>query len=256
MSFGTTARNYEIFKDNRELCVVLKGRVVLEDLGELKQSVLPRITSELEQVYIDLQPVDFVDSAGLGLLIGIKMTSKMNGAAIALMDPGKNVSDVLSISKMDGIFEVLKGADAAAVRDRLVKPENVQAIPNPAAHPAVEPFAGEGDSAMPHINADGTLQTDDSGEQVREAVEEHCRRAVESMRQGDYEKSIECYQGALQLDPDYLPALNNLAIVYEKQPAWHPLAIDTWNRVLAISRQRNDEKHVDRAERHLADLNQ
>ena len=74
------------------------------------------------------------------------------------------------------------------------------------------------------------------------------------MRQGNYESSIECYKSALELDPDYLPALNNLAIVYEKQPSWHTLAIENWRRVLEISRQRNDEKHIDRAERHLADL--
>jgi tetratricopeptide (TPR) repeat protein len=85
-------------------------------------------------------------------------------------------------------------------------------------------------------------------------VEEQCRKAVEFMRQGNYESSIECYKEALNLDPDYLPALNNLAIVYEKQPSWHNLAIENWNRVLELSRQRNDEKHMDRAERHLADL--
>ena len=53
-----------------------------------------------------------------------------------------------------------------------------------------------------------------------EQVDEHCRKAVELMRQGDYEKAVEKYLEALKIDPDYLPAYNNLAIVYEKRPAW------------------------------------
>lgn len=256
MSLGTTARNHAIYRSGNELCIVLKGRVVLEDLGDLKQSILPRISREIEMVYIDLESVDYVDSAGLGLLIGIKMTAKMNSASIALMDPNKNVSDVLTISKMDGIFEILAGRDAQPVRERIVKPENAQLDPSaPAAGAGTSPFPSE-DGSLPQIKADGTLEENDPSAQIREAVEDQCRRAVESMRQGNYEQSIECYKAALELDPDYLPALNNLAIVYEKQPVWHPQAIETWNRVLALSRQRNDNKHIDRAERHLADLNE
>jgi anti-sigma B factor antagonist len=250
MTVGTASQSHEIYQDGNELYVLLKGRVVLEELDALKHSVLPRITRDLEHVYVDLRNVDYVDSAGLGLLIGFKMTSKMNGARITLMDPNKTVADVLNISKIDGIFEFLNGRDAQVLRDRLAHPDFFKAGDNPTG----AGYAAEGH--MPTVNADGTLLTEDNGGQKREAVEEYCRRAVEHMRQGDYENSIECYKGALDLDPDYLPALNNLAIVYEKQPGWHSLATEKWNRVLEISRQRNDEKHMDRAERHLADLKQ
>lgn len=249
MSAGTAARNHEIYQEGTELLLVLKGRVVLEELDVLKQSVLPKITRGVEQVYVDLRSVEYVDSAGLGLLIGFKMTSKMNGARIALMEPNKTVSDVLSISKIDGIFDFQTGKEAQAVRQRLAQPENL--LGGSEAQSSASLASG---GSMPTINADGSLQTDDANSQNREAVEDFCRRAVEHMRQGDYENSIQCYKGALEIEPDYLPALNNLAIVYEKQPPWHSMAIESWKRVLEISRQRNDEKHMDRAERHLADL--
>lgn len=245
MTAGAAAGGHEIYQADKELLVSLKGRVVLEDLAQLKTSILPRIVRGIESVYVDLKRVDYVDSAGLGLLIGFKMQAKSQGAGISLLDPNRTVSDVLAISRIDGIFEILSGRDAAEIRDRIAVDSNLRGK------------SAEGGSAagnLPQVNVDGTFQAEEDGNQVREAVEEHCRTAVEAMRQGNYEQSIESYKSALELDPDYLPALNNLAIVYEKQPVWHDMARDIWRRVLDVSRARNDAKHMDRADRHLADL--
>lgn len=248
MTTRATSGGYEIYQDGTDLLVSMKGRIVLEDLTMLKQNILPRITRGIENVYIDLKQIDYVDSAGLGLLIGFKMQSKSHGANISLMDPNKNVAEVLSISRIDGIFEIISGRDALEVRDRLASPANLQ----PGNENGTDAAIGTG-GHLPTVSAEGKLESDEN-EQNREAVEEQCRNAVEAMRQGDYERSIQCYKTALELDPDYLPALNNLAIVYEKQPTWHPQAIETWNHVLEVSRARNDVKHMDRAQRHLADL--
>ena len=249
MTTGTAGKSHDIFLAGNELLVVLKGRIVLEELNALKNTVLPKITRGISQVYVDLKPVEYVDSAGLGLLIGFKMTAKTNGARIALMEPNKSVSDVLSISRIDGIFDFLAGADAQAVRDRLAVELNAQGSEGS--------FSSDfsGGRSIPTVNSDGSLNVGEEGDsQKREQVDELCRRAVEFMRQGDYENSIDCYKNALELEPDHLPALNNLAIVYEKQPSRHALAVEKWQHVLDLSRQRGDEKHRDRAERHLADL--
>jgi Tfp pilus assembly protein PilF len=90
----------------------------------------------------------------------------------------------------------------------------------------------------------------------KEMIEEHCRKAVEYMRVGNYDMSVIEYEKALRIDPEYLPALNNLAIVYEKQPSWLSKAIDQWEALLRLSQQRGDQKHLDRAQRHLANLRQ
>lgn len=242
----------EIYQAGTELLIVVRGRIVLEDLSRLKQTILPRIVRGIENVYVDLFRVEYVDSAGLGLLIGLKMQSKSQGAAITLLDPNKIVSDVLTISRVDGIFEVLRGQESSAVRERLALDTNLLRTEDSAVAAGGDLAAG---AHLPYVSADGNLNVesdDDSGH--REAVEEHCRNAVEALRQGNYEESINCYRSALELDPNYLPALNNLAIVYEKQPNWHSQAVETWQRVLDVSRQRNDAKHIDRAQRHLTDL--
>jgi tetratricopeptide (TPR) repeat protein len=89
---------------------------------------------------------------------------------------------------------------------------------------------------------------------IREQVEEHCSRAFEFMREGNYDKSINEYQLALQLESDYLPAMNNLAIVYEKKPSWHKQAIEQWEKVLELSKKVEATKHIERAQKHLSNL--
>lgn len=259
----STSAEHQIFRSAADLFVQLKGRIVLEDCERLRGALVPAIGAGVERVYVDLAQVDYVDSAGLGLLVGLKMTAKKNGSRIILLQPSRQVGDILYISKLDGIFEVLTGAEAQSVRTSLAVPEN-SSSPNTAAGNArsgspqapqkpgapAEWLQSRLDTAYP----DKQTGPEGSGGAATDQVEEHCRRAVDYMRQGNYEMSVEEYRSALALAPDYLPALNNLAIVYEKQPSWNALAIEQWEKVLELSRSNGDQKHQDRAQRHLTNL--
>lgn len=273
---SSMALDLDIFQAQSDLYFMFRGRIVLDECERLRSTCLPLISKGVEQVIIDLSKVDFIDSAGLGLLVGFKMTSSKNKARIMLLQPAKPVADILYISKLDGIFEIVTGAQAEALRTRIAQPQHkvgsgAAAVPGPAAGPAlVERVAAQGVSAdwmnskldtafsdsLPG-GAAGAVSAGGGGAasaSKKEEVETHCRRAVEYMRQGNYEMSVQEYTAALEIDPEYLPALNNLAIVYEKQPSWAPKAIQTWEQVLRISQQRGDQKHMDRAQRHLASL--
>lgn len=261
----SASSEHQIFRSGSDLLVQLRGRVVLEDCERLRAAILPSIGPGVERVYVDLGQVDYVDSAGLGLLVGLKVATKKNNSRIHLLQPSRQVSDILYISKLDGIFEVLTGAEAQAIRSRLALPDNSSTGRAGADAAPTGGGMNSGGSSQPSTSADWLQSRLDtafpempragsrSGD-TQEAVEEHCRRAVDYMRQGNYEMSVEEYRNALSLQPDYLPALNNLAIVYEKQPSWNTLAIEQWEKVLELSRSRGDQKHLDRAQRHLTNL--
>ena len=275
---GGSVMELEIYQTGSDVYFQLRGRVVLEECDRLKSTCIPLINKGLEQVVVDLSKVDYIDSAGLGVLVGLKMTASKNKARIVLLHPSRSVSDILYISKLDGIFDIMTGSEAELLRVQIAQPENLLpggAVPAPdgsassgggtegdtepraLAKGATDDVSARSGVASLDIHPSspmGSASGGDSEPDLREKLEEHCRRAVEFMRQGSYESSVEEYQKALALDPQYLPALNNLAIVYEKQPSWVPKAIEQWETVLRLSRARNDQKHVDRAERHLASL--
>lgn len=265
---GSSALEANTYRQRNDLYFLFSGRIVLEECERLRGEYLPLINMGVEQVIIDLSKVDFIDSAGLGVLVGMKMTASKNKARIVLLQPSKTVADILYISKLDGIFDIVTGADAELLKSQnaqpqfLVKGGDKQTIPTPSQtgewktskfertfpEVSMEMVAAQGESVPDDEQRGDTLRSQ------RELVEEMCRHAVEYMRQGNYDLSVEEYRRALEMDPEYLPALNNLAIVYEKQPSWMTKAIEQWEKVLQLSQQRADQKHIDRAQRHLANL--
>ncbi len=242
-----------LFQNKERMLVQLTGRVVLDECDRLKGAIVPRISPPVSQVILDLARVEFIDSAGLGALVGMKVSSNKNRARLSLAAPSKSVSEILLVSKLDSIFEVLKGAEAETAIGELAKNEYLISTD------------GEGDGQAEEVSTPQFQAPPDKSAEAKKAVdpdhtpagtpkeqiEHYCKKAVEFMRNRDYELAAECYKRALLLDGDYLPAHNNLAIVYEKKTQWHPMAIKQWEKVLELSQARGDQKHIERAQKHL-----
>ncbi len=267
-----------IYRANNNLYVDIMGRIVLDVCEQFKNSALPLIDKGINQVYIDLSGVDFIDSAGLGVLVGLKMTSNKNKARLVLVSPSDGVNDILYVSKLDSIFDIITGSEAEILKRTFARKEYLikeiseeehlprKMAPSPAggdeesATPKVAPIPASSEQpAKVAVEAEPIVEpapvsVPPAGKSTAEQVDEYCRKAVELMRQGDYEKAIEKYLDALKLDPDYVPAYNNLAIVYEKKPSWRTKAIETWEKVLQLSQAMGDQKHIDRAQKHLSKL--
>ncbi len=241
----------KIYEANKNMLVVLSGRIVLDECDRLKSTILPAIQPGISQVNLDLSGVDFIDSAGLGALVGIKVSARnKNQARLALLNPSRQVSDILMVSKLDSIFDIITGADADSVVSSLAKPENEKSAANMASS---SPSTGAG-PAMPSSRPAASAGSSGDAGTPKEKIDKLCREAVEHMRRSDYEAASKCYISALEINPDYLPAHNNLAIVYEKVPTWHPKAIEQWKKVLEISERNSDQKHIDRAQKHITNL--
>ena len=266
-----------IYRANNNLYIDIAGRVFLDVCEDLKNAAIPLIDKGINQVYVDLSGVDFIDSAGLGVLVGMKMTSNKNKARLVLVSPSSGVSDILQVSKLHSIFDIITGSEAEmlekslAIEEYLIESlEKESESPRKAAarsanitedasneRPKMPTGSGKprvAPTPQPQAQKEQPSLGEGAGKSAKEQVDENCRKAVELMRQGDYEKAVEKYEDALKIDPEYLPAYNNLAIVYEKRPAWRSKAIETWEKVLELSQAAGDQKHIDRAQKHLSNL--
>ncbi|CAN5422290.1 hypothetical protein BH09SUM1_BH09SUM1_03620 [soil metagenome] len=243
-----------IFEATGNLLVKLRGRVVLDECDRLKSSIVPAISQNVSQINLDLSEVEFIDSAGLGALVGIKVSANKYRARLSLLNPSRGVSDILMVSKLDSIFDIVTGTDADNLVKSLARPQFEKNLAGAAA-PATSrgPAQPVMPSARPMASAPAPGPAQAAGN-PKERIDQLCKDAVEYMRKGDYESAVGCYEEAIKIDPDYLPAHNNLAIVYEKRPNWQDKAISAWQRVLTISTNNNDQKHIDRAQKHLNNL--
>lgn len=280
----------QVYKLNADLYIQVSGRIVLDECENLKANTIPLIDKTISQVHLDLSNVEFIDSAGLGVLVGLKMSTNKSKARLILVSPSKGVHDILYVSKLDSIFDIVTGNEAEGIRAGMaVTPNLLRSIggdreaagpkepsaagpvsgtppsggvsPSPPGRPVTSfslrtppPAVGSMQEPAPAGSETASGPETRQVTNIQEKVDQHCREAVDFMRQGDYDKAAECYLQAIEIDPEYLPAHNNLAIVYEKKPAWHQKAIDQWEQVLNISQNQGDQKHIDRASKHLNNL--
>jgi len=89
------------------------GRIVFgEESGALRAD-LKRILANSKKVVLDLENVSYIDSGGLGMLVGVYSSARSAGADIKLSGLGQRVRDVLQITKLVTVFEVYENEQQA-----------------------------------------------------------------------------------------------------------------------------------------------
>ena len=96
--------------------LALKGRLVLglENNG-LRTMIDNLLSSGATRIVVNLEDVNFVDSAGLGALIEIHRKTKAKGGRLVLTNLGPKLRQALEIARLLTIFEIsATEADAVA----------------------------------------------------------------------------------------------------------------------------------------------
>ena len=80
------------------------GRVINQTAGEVKEIVKPLIPQG-GVIEIDLTDVDFLDSSGLGTLVGLKVSALHEGyCTLKLVNLTPRVKDLLSMTNLTQLF--------------------------------------------------------------------------------------------------------------------------------------------------------
>jgi len=88
--------------------------------GILNASSAPQLKTHFEQspenqpVVIDLEQVDFLDSSGLGVLVGIARKKKAASAVFKLANLNERVKKVFEITQAYNLFDIYDDLAAAA----------------------------------------------------------------------------------------------------------------------------------------------
>jgi anti-anti-sigma factor len=84
--------------------VVCHGRVVSETAGQLKEVVKPLIPQG-GHIVLDLTDVSYVDSSGLGSLVGLKVSALREGyCKLELANLTPRVKELLRLSNLSQLF--------------------------------------------------------------------------------------------------------------------------------------------------------
>ncbi len=96
----------DLEQEDGAVVVVVRGEVDVAVTGELTGALREAIGEGGRRVVVDLESVDFIDSAGLGVLVaGLKRVREHDGT-LALVCTREPVLRVLSITGLEEVFPI------------------------------------------------------------------------------------------------------------------------------------------------------
>ena len=89
------------------------GKIIGDAVPALKKKMEEQINKSGGRLVLDLSNVPLMDSSALGMIVaGLQDLKKENGKLV-LLNPQKAVVNVLSVTRLDSIFEIYKDEEKA-----------------------------------------------------------------------------------------------------------------------------------------------
>lgn len=108
------ALSTKVRKNGNVAIVDLKGRITLgEDTGALRDQLRKVLAQGDKNILLNMRDVTYVDSAGLGELVGAYTTATNQGGAVKLLHLQGKMKDLMQITKLHTIFPTFDDEQAA-----------------------------------------------------------------------------------------------------------------------------------------------
>ena len=92
----------------------ISGRVTLgESLADLRDSIREALSGDQKNILLNLADVSYIDSSGLGQLIGSYATVTNRGGQMKMLNLQKKVNDLMQVTKLLTVFETYTNEEAA-----------------------------------------------------------------------------------------------------------------------------------------------
>lgn len=85
----------------------VQGRIVLgEEIHTLRDAVRGLVAEGKKKIILNLAEVDYIDSSGVGELVGSFTTVRNGGGELKLLNLTQKVQDVLHVTKLYTVFDI------------------------------------------------------------------------------------------------------------------------------------------------------
>jgi anti-sigma B factor antagonist len=85
----------------------IEGRIILGDeIGSLRTAVHKLIAEGKKKIILNLAGVEYIDSSGVGELVGCYTTVRSAGGELKLLNLTQKVNDILYVTKLYTVFDI------------------------------------------------------------------------------------------------------------------------------------------------------
>ncbi len=101
-------------RTDRYVVLMPKGKFNLISAPSAKAHIDALVAAGQSRIVVDLSGVDFIDSSGLGALIGALKSARLASGDVRIAAAGEQVRAVLSLTNLDRILVPFETVEAAA----------------------------------------------------------------------------------------------------------------------------------------------
>jgi len=94
--------------------LTLEGQMVGgPDATQLTETLHDLIEHDKKQILVDLKQIDWMNSSGLGILIGAITTVRNSGGELKLMNLSQKPTQLLKVTHLDRVFDIFDSEELA-----------------------------------------------------------------------------------------------------------------------------------------------
>jgi anti-sigma B factor antagonist len=104
----------QVSEQNDIMIIALSGKIMGgPEAGEINEQINNFIDKGKIKIIIDLENVEWMNSSGLGILIGVITTLKNNGGKLIVTNISDRIMNLLRITKLVSVFDIEPDLDSA-----------------------------------------------------------------------------------------------------------------------------------------------
>jgi anti-sigma B factor antagonist len=100
-------------RGNSIAVVSLAGRLDLMSARDVKDQLTKAVGEGWSRLVVDIQDVEFIDSSGLGALIGGLKAARVAGGDLRIARPGEQARYILQVSTLDRVLKPFPTVESA-----------------------------------------------------------------------------------------------------------------------------------------------
>jgi anti-sigma B factor antagonist len=94
------------------------GRIVFGDEGAVLRERVVSMFAGTPKIVVNLQGAEYIDSGGLGILVGLLVSARNRGGELKLVSPNQRIKELLRRTSLDNIFRVYGNNEEAVAAFR------------------------------------------------------------------------------------------------------------------------------------------
>lgn len=99
---------YKISEADGKVTVTLTGSLYVEVVAKLREDVLQLIDSGKVNIVIDMNSLEYIDSAGLGVLITFQKRVLQRNGGVTVRGLQGVVRELFELTRLDKVFDIEK----------------------------------------------------------------------------------------------------------------------------------------------------